>query len=184
MRKNSTRAPRLLDLGGLWELSLKLLGGRAASMGELRAKLRLRAAAAEDVETTISRLKDCGYLDDRRFAESFTAARLQNQGLGQRRVIQELRRHRVAPALAETTVRKTYETVNEVSLIESYIRRKFHRSSDGAIFGNERDLASAYRRLLRAGFGGGNIIRVLKRFAANPDLVDQFEEEPSDEGDG
>jgi hypothetical protein len=28
---------------------------------------------------------------------------------------------------------------------------------------------------LRAGFGSGNIIRVLKRFAANPELLDQFE---------
>jgi regulatory protein len=183
MRKNSTRVARLLDSGGLWELSLKLLGARARTMGELRAKLGLRAAVPQDVETTIARLKDCGYLDDRRFAESFTEARLQDQGLGKRRVIQELRKHRVAPALAETTVRKTYETVDEVGLIESYIRRRFHRSGDGALFANERDLASAYRRLLRAGFGGGNIIRVLKRFAANPELVDQFDEEPQNEGD-
>ena len=184
MRKNSTRGARLLDSGGLWELSLKLLGARARTMGELRAKLGLRAAVVQDVETTIARLKDCGYLDDRRFAESFTAARLENQGLGKRRVIQDLRKHRIAPALAETTVQKTYETVDEVGLIESYIRRKFHRSGVGALFAHEKDLASAYRRLLRAGFGGGNIIRVLKRFAANPDLVDQFEEEPQNEGDG
>ena len=147
-------------------------------MGELRAKLRPRAASDEDIESTIVRLKDCGYLNDRRFAESFTAARLQNQGLGKRRVIQELLKHRVAPALAETTVRQTYETVDETGLIEAYVRRKFHRAADGAIFADENDLASAYRRLLRAGFGGGNILRVLKRFAANPELVDQFEEDP------
>src|SRR5437879_12822488 len=70
MRKNSTRAARLLDSGGLWELSLKLLGARACTMGELRAKLRLKAAAAQDVETTIARLKSCGYLDDRRLRKA------------------------------------------------------------------------------------------------------------------
>jgi hypothetical protein len=36
-------------------------------------------------------------------------------------------------------------------------------------------LASAYRKLLRAGFSSGNIVSALKRFARNPDLLDQWE---------
>jgi hypothetical protein len=28
---------------------------------------------------------------------------------------------------------------------------------------------------MRAGFGSGNVIRALKRFAANPELLDGFE---------
>jgi hypothetical protein len=36
-------------------------------------------------------------------------------------------------------------------------------------------MASAFRRLMRAGFRSGDILRVLKRFARNPELLDNFE---------
>ena len=40
---------------------------------------------------------------------------------------------------------------------------------------DEKDLASAYRRLVRAGFRTGDIVRVLKKFAKNPELLDNLE---------
>ena len=173
MRKPRKRAP--LDAGGLWELALKTLGARACSSGELRQKLRLRAARVEDVDATLARLKEYRYLDDRKFAESFASARLENQRLGKRRVVQDLMRRRVAPALAEATAGKTYQNVDETALIQDYIRRKYRDKTKAGLFQDEKDLASAYRRLLRAGFNSGNIIRTLKRFAADPELLDGFE---------
>src|SRR5580658_621949 len=103
-----------LDAERLWAYALKSLGGRAQSTGDLRERLRLRAERLADVDYTLARLKDLGYLDDKRFAESFAEARLSNDKLGSTRVIQDLRRRRVAPSLAETTVRKTYEDVDEI----------------------------------------------------------------------
>jgi SOS response regulatory protein OraA/RecX len=90
-------------------------------------------------------------------------------------VSQDLRRRRVAPALAQTVVEKTYRNVDETVLIEEFIRRKYRGAPREELFREDKQLASAYRRLVRAGFGSGNIIRVLKRFAANPELLDQFE---------
>jgi regulatory protein len=181
MREKGKRPRRLLDADGLWELALKTLGGRACSAGELRQKLRARAARLEEVETTLARLKEYRFLDDRSFAESFAASRLENQRVGKRRVSQELRRRRVAPALAEAAVRKTYENVDEVALIEQFIRRKYRAAPRRDLFGDEKQLASAYRRLMRAGFSSGNVIRALKRFAADPELLDQFEPPPEAE---
>jgi regulatory protein len=174
---------KTLDADGLWQYALKILGGRAQSTGELREKLRLRAERADDVDDAMARLKDLGYLDDKRFAEGFAAARLSNDRLGSTRVIQDLRRRRVAPSLAEATVQKTYENVDEVALIEDWIRRKYRMTPREGLFGEEKDLAAAYRRLARAGFRSGEIIRVLKRFAKNPELLDSFEppEEPPEE---
>jgi SOS response regulatory protein OraA/RecX len=100
---------------------------------------------------------------------------LENQRFGKHRVVRDLLRRRVAPALAESTVGKTFQQVDEVVLIEEHIRRKYRDTKRGGLFKQEKDLASAYRRLLRAGFSTGNIIRVLKRFAANPELLDDFE---------
>jgi len=178
MRQRGKRPPRPLDAGGLWELALKALGARACSTGELRQKLRARAANPEDVDATLARLKDYRYLDDRRFAENYAAARLENQRLGKNRVSQELRRRRVAPALAEAAVEKTYGQTDEVALIDEFLRRKYKSTPPGELFQHDKQLASAYRRLMRAGFNSGNAIRALKRFAAHPELLDQFEPPP------
>lgn len=161
-----------LDAERLWDYALRSLGGRAYSTGELRQKLRVKCERAEDVDATISRLKDFGYLDDKRFAEHFASARLENQKLGKMRVLRDLQRRRVAPALAGRTVEKTYQGVDETRLIEDFIRRKLRKSNK---FKENKDFASAYGKLLRAGFQSGAVIKALKKFAKNPELMDDLE---------
>ena len=169
------RKPRRLDSAGLWNYALKTLSGRAYSTGELRERLARRALAPGDVEGILARLKDHGYLNDRRYAETYAASRLANEKLGGARVARDLRQHRVAPTLAETTVREVYRDVDEMALIEDWIRRKYRLAPRDGLFQEDKDLASAYRRLLRAGFRTGEILKALKRFARNPDLLDGFE---------
>ncbi len=177
------RTSKRLEADKLWEYALKVLGGRAHSTGELRQKLRLRAAKIDDVENMLVRLKELGYLDDRRFAEGFAAARLSSDKLGRTRVIHDLRQRRVAPSLAESTVSKVYENADEPAMIEDWIRRKYRMAPREGLFREDKDMAAAYRRLARAGFRSGEIIRVLKKFARNPELLDGFEppEEPAEE---
>jgi len=172
--KNGKRAP--LDAAGLWEYALRVLGGRAYSTGELREKLRRKAALAGDVDPTIARLKEYGYLNDRKFAENFAAARLENEGLGKTRVLADLSRRRVAPAVAQQTVGKVYEDVNEQALAEDFVRHKFRMASRENLFQDAKQMASAYRRLVRAGFRSATVIAVLKKFARDPDLLDGFED--------
>jgi len=169
------RKPDRLDSAALWEYALRALAGRAHSTGELREKLRRKAARAADVDPAIARLKQCGYLNDRKFAESFAAARLENDGLGRTRVLADLSRRRVAPAVARQTVGKIYEDVNEAALAEEFVRRKFRMAAKENLFQADKDLAAAYRKLLRAGFRSAIIIAVLKKFARDPDLLDGFE---------
>jgi regulatory protein len=172
--------PRLLNGQKLWEYALRVLAGRASSTGELREKLRRRAERAGDVDEALARLKDYGYLNDRRFAEGFAAARLSNEKFGRARVVRDLRQRRVAPALAESTVRQVYQNVDEQALIEDWIRRKYRLAEREGLF-QDKDLANAYARLLRAGFRSGQILTALKRFARNPQLLDSFEP-PEEEG--
>ena len=169
------RKPVRLDSAALWEYALKVLAGRAHSSGELREKLRRKAEHAADVDPTLARLKEYGYLNDRKFAESFAAARLENEGLGKVRVLADLSRRRVAPTVAQRTVGKVYENVDELALAEAFVRRKFRLAPKEGLFQDEKDLASAYRKLLRAGYRPGTSITVLKKFARNPDLLDGFE---------
>jgi len=170
------RSPRRLAEGELWEYALKALSVRAHSAGELRTKLVRRAERAEDVGPILTRLKEYGYLDDRRFAESFSTARLENQGFGKARVLSDLRRRRVAPSVAEKAVGAAYEGTDEIALIEAFLRRKYRKAALEKIFAEPKNLAAAYRRLRAAGFAAGSSIRTLKRFAAEPELLDALED--------
>ena len=169
------RISKRLEADALWQYALKLLSGRARSTGEVRQKLQLRALRAEDADQAIARLKALGYLNDRTFAEGYAAARLGGDKLGRARVIRDLRQRRVAPAVAETAAGKVYEGVDEAAMIEDWIRRKYRAASREGLFKEDKEMASAYRRLARAGFRSGDIIPVLKRFARNPELLDSFE---------
>ena len=90
--------------------ALRLLGGRAYSLGELREKMRQRAERPESIEQVMAKLKELGYVDDRKFAENYAAARLENEGFGKMRVLRDLRRRRVAPQLAEQVTERTFQS--------------------------------------------------------------------------
>jgi regulatory protein len=171
------RKPKLFQETELLNYAVRALGGRAHSTGELREKLRRRAERAEDVDAVLGKLKDIGYLDDQRFAESYAASRLENQGLGKMRVLRDLRQRRVAPKLAEQVTEKTYQETNEAHLIEEFLKRKYRGKKLGEFLGEEKNLAGAYRRLRYAGFSSGASIGVLKRFAKEAEALDALESE-------
>src|SRR5207245_9412954 len=127
----------------LYQFALKSLGSRAQSTGELREKLRRRAAVTGDVDEIVVRLKENGYLNDQRFAEGFAAARLSNDRFGKTRVIQDLRQRRVAPTLAEGTVRQVYEGVDESRPIEERMRRKYGMATRQGLCQEYKGLAGA-----------------------------------------
>jgi regulatory protein len=175
------RQPQPLDREKLLNVALRALGGRAHSAGELRDKLRRRAQSDEDVDSVLAKLREAGYLNDRRFAENFASARLQNQGLGKMRVLRDLRQRRVAPKLAEQVTEKTYEQTDEAHLIEEFLRRKFRGKELGTFLSEEKNMAGAFRRLRYAGFSAGQSIRVLKRFASQPEAADVLDALESEE---
>jgi regulatory protein len=152
--------------------ALNALAARALSMSELRQRLARRAENDSDVDHVIAKLKEVGYLNDRRLAESFAAARIENQSFGRMRVLRDLKARRVAPAVAEKAVHQAFQEVNEVELIERYLERKFRGRNLGEMLQDDRRLASVFRKLRGAGFSVGNSIQVLKRFAARAELLE------------
>ncbi|HWE53291.1 MAG TPA: RecX family transcriptional regulator [Bryobacteraceae bacterium] len=172
------KRPRKLAAEELFEYAVKCLAARIYSTGDLSAKLRLRAAHLPDVAHTIERLNEIGYLNDRHFAETFAAARVANDGFGKIRVLNDLRKHRIAAELAEGAVNQAIDGRSEAELIDEYIERRMSNQT----LENERKLASAFRRLRRAGFTTAPILHALKQRAAHPEALDDFpEEEPEEE---
>lgn len=173
------KPPQPLDPDKLLNVALRALGSRAHSSGELREKLRRRARSDADVDAVLAKLKDAGYLNDRRFAENYAATRLEGQGLGKMRVLRDLRQRRVAPKLAEQVTEAAYQGTNEADLIEDFLRRKYRGKKLNEFLSEEKNLAAAFRRLRYAGFSAGQSIRVLKRFANQPEVLDALEGEDS-----
>jgi regulatory protein len=142
--------------------------------------LKRRAARQEDVEQVIGRMKDLGYLNDRRFADSFANWRRENQGVGKGKVIRDLMARRVAPAVARQAVEAAYQESDEVALIQQFLERKYRGKDLRGLLKEEKHLASAYRKLIGAGFASGNAIRVLKRYASEADRLEEMPGENPD----
>jgi len=177
------RAPKLAE-SELFEYSVRYLAQRSCSSEELRSKLRMRAEKLDDVNGVIERLKDIGYLDDRKFAESFALNRAENDGFGRMRVLSDLRGRRVTPGLAEKTVAEVFEDKDEAALIDAFIERRMPSLAVQPRIEDQKDLAKAYRRLRRAGFSSGGVLAALKRRAARPEEIEEpvEDEEAEDAG--
>jgi len=172
----AARPPKLLDREALMNYAARALSSRALSLNELRDRLKRRAARQEDAAEVVARLKEAGFLNDRKLADSFANWRRENQGLGKARVMHDLMTRRIAPAVAKQAVETAYSGVDEVALIESFLARKYRGKNLGALLGEQKHLASAFRRLRGAGFSAGNSIRVLKRYAAEAEKLEEMNE--------
>ncbi len=177
------KKPRKLASQELFEYAVKLLGARGYSTGDLRSKLRLKAADMADIDPTIARLKEIGYLDDKSYAASYASFRVENEGFGRMRVLNDLRAHRISGNLADQAVNQALEGRSEAELIDAYIDRRMSSLVGAGPIKDERKLAAAYRRLRRAGFTSGPILAALKRKAAHPELVNDVPEEEEETGE-
>jgi regulatory protein len=135
-----------------------------------------RAARREDVDDVLARLKESGYLNDKRFAESFASWKRDSVGQGKIRVMRDLMNRRVAPGLAKQAADSAYQEVDEIAMIESFLERKYRGKNLGTLLAEEKHLLSAHRRLRTAGFSAGNSIRVLKRYAAEAERLEEIED--------
>jgi regulatory protein len=167
--KQPREKQRKLAAEELFEYAVKSLTIRSYSVADLTAKLRLRAARLSDIDLIVARLTDVGYLDDRRFAESYASNRVANDGFGRMRILTGLASHRVPREFAQSAVEKALEGTSEAEQIEAFIERRL----GSAEFTDEKKLASAFRKLRRAGFATGPVLTALKRRAKNAELVEE-----------
>ena len=175
------KQPRKLDASELKQYALRILAGRALSVGELRTKLAARALEPATIDPIIEYLRELKFLDDTRFAQHYTRLRLEGDGHGQARVLRDLRQRKVDTPLAQQTVAAAFSAVDEVSMIEQYLARKFKNIDLTAYLREEKHLASAYRKLRLAGYGSSNTIRVLRRYSSRADEISEAEVDSSGE---
>ena len=170
-----------LDLDALRNFALRALSQRGLSVSELRRKLQMRAGSPGDVAEVLESLQSYGYVDDQRLSEGIAGARAQSGTTGAQRVVRDLLKKRVSPAVAREAVSKAFENVDEPALIRNYLERKMRGKNLSEYLKEPKNLASLYRKLRVAGFSSPSSIRVLKAYATH---ADELEEMDSASGEG
>ncbi|HEU0121246.1 MAG TPA: RecX family transcriptional regulator [Bryobacteraceae bacterium] len=173
-----TRVQPKLDNEGLWNYAARLLSGRALTIGELREKLAGRAAEATDVEDVLSRLKQVRVLNDRQFADSYSAVRRDGSGFGKGRVLRELANRKVPKLVAEEAVSAAYAEVDEVDHAIAFLKRKLRITDPAEYFREPKHVQSAFRKLRYNGFSSNAAVKALRQWSSD---VEAMQDEPGDD---
>jgi regulatory protein len=162
----------------LYEYAVGALARRMRTVAELKRLMRARVEDPESeygqtlIELVIRRLKDRGYLNDAQYAAAFTSTRRDDQKLGRRRVITELKTRGVHATLIDKAVDAAYDGVNEEKQAREYLRKKrMEKPKD------QKQTARVFRRLVRAGFGTVTVIRILKQWNVDDETLTALEGE-------
>lgn len=171
--------PRKLETEGeLYEYAVGALARRMRSIAELKRLLRQRVDAETEigktlVELVIRRLKDQGYLNDAKYAATYSSLRRDNQKFGRRRVVTELKAKGVHGELIDKAVETAFADTNEEKQARDYLRRK--RLEKPA---NQKQAARIFRQLVRAGFSSKTVFAILKKWDIEEEMLTALESEP------
>jgi len=99
--------------GSAYRAALVLLSARDRTRVELSRLLAARGFAQADSEAALERLREQGYLDDRRFANTWARSRLRTKPMGPHRLRQELQAKGVEEELVGEVLREIYEMGEE-----------------------------------------------------------------------
>lgn len=164
----------------LYEYAVGALGRRMRSVAELKRLLRQRVEVETEigqtlVELVIRKLKDQGYLNDAKYAATYSAFRRDNEKFGRRRVATDLKIKGIHSEVLDKAVDSTFAEVNEEKQAREYLRRKrLKKPSD------QKQSARVFRQLMRAGFGAKTIFTILRKWDVDEEVIEILESDSID----
>src|SRR5579872_236755 len=167
LRKSSQAAPgvsRNTESANPIGAALRMLARRPYSLGEMRQALEKKFPKNEAIREAIARLRELGYLDDRKFAEQYAYSLAQNRALGPHRVRRELRAKLVNYREIEPAVEQAYRDTAPRDLLEQALDKKLRSVRLPLTHARFHSLCQS---LLRRGFSSGDIIKAVR---ARPEL--------------
>jgi regulatory protein len=154
---------------------LRRLACRPYSVAELRHALERKFGASEELDAAIARLRELGYLDDRKFAEQQAYSLAQNKTFGPARIRRELQAKLVDYKHIDAAIAQAFQATSAHDLLEQALAKKLRGLRLPLTRSRYHSLCQALARL---GFSSGDIIRALR---ARPELAPVAEEvEPVD----
>lgn len=133
-----------------FQRAAKLLAAKPRSIAELRERLLARHGVTDKlVEEVIARLKEYGYLDDERFAQSYASLKVKQTPIGRRRLQQNLKMKKVSNEVADEALNLVYAETPEEELIDRAIEKRIRLRGRPK---TRLEAKSLFDHLLRQGF--------------------------------
>ena len=160
----------------LYDYAVRALSRKMRTVAELKRLMRPRVPEGEIgdllVEMVVLRLKEQKYLNDSNYAAAYSAFRRENEKFGKRRVITDLKVKGVHADVIDKAITDAYSGVDEQALARAFLKRKRLKKP-----ANNKDAARIFRALIRAGFGAGVAIMVLKKWEVDDEVLTALQEE-------
>ena len=147
-----------------------MLARRPYSVAEMRRALERKFSQKEQVAAALARLREIGYLDDRKFAEQYAYTLAQNRAFGPHRLRRELRGKLVDSKHIEPAVKQAYQQTSVHTLLEQALEKKLRTLRLPLTPARFHSLCQS---LLRRGFNAGDIIKAVR---SRPELQPVAEE--------
>ena len=153
----------------------------------MRRALEKKYTESDAVSSAIARLRELGYLDDRKFAEQTAYSLAQNRALGPHRVRRELKAKLVDFKYIEPAVDQAYKEIPARDLLEQTLDKKLRAVRLPLTHTRFHSLCQS---LLRRGFNANDIIKAVRSRPELSPVADEVEpldlegsgEEPDSEG--
>jgi len=171
------QSPKIYDEAMLYEYAVGALSRKMRTIAELKRLMRQKVRQQGQVgqllvEVVIAKLKQQKYLNDTTYAENYSRFRRENEKFGRIRVVQDLKAKGVHGNIIDKMVNAAYQDVNEEQLAREYLQRK--RIGKPA---TQHAAAKVFRSLVRAGFTGRVIFRILKTWDVDDETITALESE-------
>lgn len=135
----------------MFQRAAKLLAAKQRSVAELRERLMTtRGATKANVEEVMARLREYGYLDDAKFAQSYASLRLRERPIGRRRLQRDLSLKKVDKETVSAALDEVFTATPEDELIERAIAKRIRLRGKPK---SREDAKKIFDHLLRQGFG-------------------------------
>ena len=186
------RSKKTYDPASLYEYAVGALGRRMRTVAELKRLLRQRNVEGDKeaaIEAVVLKLKDQKYLNDTRYAEMYSLTRRDSQKLGRGRVVTDLKARGVHGEVIEKAVGSIYSGVDEEKLAREFLAKKRlkkptlpKRGDLASVKQSQKETARIFRALAHAGFRMGTIMKILKNWDVEDEVLTALEEENASGG--
>jgi regulatory protein len=160
------------------DFTFRLLARRPYSVAELRRALERKFGAGTRVDDTIARVRQLGYVDDRKFAADFATSLAANRGFGRNRIRQELKSRLVDYGVIDPALDQAFEEHDEHQMLEQALARKLKTLRLPL---SRSRLASLCQSLMRRGFRANDIMKAVR---SRPELRPVAEDAEIEETEG
>jgi len=130
--------------------AVKLLAAKPRAVAELRERLLEKAwTNSEIVDRVIEKLKEYGYLDDRKYASDLALSKLRQRPQGKRKLQQSMSQKKLDRDVRDEAIAAAFEKIPESDLIDRAIEKRLRLKGRPE---TREDTKKFYDHLLRQGF--------------------------------